>query len=114
MVHEPPNGHSTRPKSNQHLGLLSGGQNPGVTQSLVPLKAHRIVQCSSLRLEINYNENLRSPICNPLRIFKHYNCLKIGWKGNLRIVRTRFSGISPRESALLKLMLKRKKYGRFA
>ena len=31
MVHEPPNGHSTRPKSNQHLGLLSGGQNPGVT-----------------------------------------------------------------------------------
>ena len=33
MVHEPPNGHSTRPKSNQHLGLLSGGQNPGVTTS---------------------------------------------------------------------------------
>ena len=26
-------GHSTRQKSNQHLGLLSGGQNPGVTFS---------------------------------------------------------------------------------
>ena len=31
MVHEPSNGHSTRQKSNQHLSLLSGGQNPGVT-----------------------------------------------------------------------------------
>ena len=38
MVHEPPNGHSTRQKSNQHLGLLCGGQNSDVTSIMVPEK----------------------------------------------------------------------------
>ena len=39
---------------------------------------------------------------------------KLGGKGNMRGVRTRFSGLSPRQVAVLKLMMNRKRYGRFA
>ena len=36
---------------------------------------------------------------------------RLGGKGNMRGVVTRYSGLSPREAALLRLMLKRKRYG---
>ena len=38
---------------------------------------------------------------------------RLGGKGNMRGVVTRYSGLSPREAALLRFMLKRKRYGRF-
>ena len=39
---------------------------------------------------------------------------RLGGKGNMRGVRTRYSGLSPKEVAVLKFMLQRKRYGRFA
>ena len=56
MVHEPPNGHSTRPKSNQHLGLLSGGQNPGVTSKELPSGNHLIDFFNTSEKEIIIND----------------------------------------------------------
>ena len=38
---------------------------------------------------------------------------RLGGNGNMRGIVTRYSGLSPREAALLRLMLKRKRYGRF-
>ena len=38
---------------------------------------------------------------------------RLGERGNMRGTVTRYSGLSPREAVLLRMMLKRKRYGRF-
>ena len=83
---------------------------------MVPLKARQIAQNASLQLKtteskMNIVVLLFAIIC---ALSNFVFAGRLGGKGNMRGVRTRFSGLTPHEAALLKLFLRKRRYGRFA